>query len=392
MEGALFLHQAELLSELLSVPISIYLGDERLGAYAPYRISFDVAEPWRALLGNERENPCFVLTDELILYGEVRAEADGLVLGVGPVRLGRINESAVQRLAAGSPALQGADIREIMLYLNACESFSSGKFSALLKLLYSLVNCRIAEEPPDPYTMEMHAEFHRSGELQDYGAEAFADYEKKILYYVQHGLTAPLKQMQTYMGDVPDLADTPLRMYKNALIILNSLCQRAAIAGGLEPEIGHRLGFAYIRRIEACQTVAELVQLNKDMRIAADYSERVAEIVCPDVSDPHIQKAIRHIRRNFQKKLSVEEIASEVHLSKEYLSSRFHAETGMTMRSYIANQKVIAAKELLTFTDMSIIDIACFLSFSSQSYFQSVFKKRAGETPQEYRRRTQRRR
>ncbi len=390
MEIALLLYQAKLLSEFMSVPISIYKGSDCLCAFAPHTAPFDTVSPWRALLAGEQKNPRYVLTDELILFGEVLDEDSGLAVAVGPVRFGKINEKAVRRIvAAEAPVPQDADPRELTLYLNACESFSPGNFSDLLSLLYSLINRRLAESLSDQSVKRAHLEFHKSGNIRAYEAGASTEYEKKILYYVQHGLTAPLRRMETYTGDVPELADTPLRMYKNALIILNSLCQRAAVSGGLEPEISHRIGYAYIRQIEACQTVAELAQLNQDMRIASDYSERVAEIICPDASNPHIQKAIRYIRRNFQKKLSVDELASEVHLSKEYLSSLFHAETGMTIPSYIANQKVIAAKELLSFTDMSIIDIACFLSFSSQSYFQSIFKRYSGETPQEYRRRTQ---
>ena len=42
-----------------------------------------------------------------------------------------------------------------------------------------------------------------------------------------------------------------------------------------------------------------------------------------------------------------------MHLSKEYLSSLFHKETGMPLPTYLARQKVNSARELPTYTNMS---------------------------------------
>ena len=51
------------------------------------------------------------------------------------------------------------------------------------------------------------------------------------------------------------------------------------------------------------------------------------------------------------------------------------------------NQAVIENyKSLLHYTDMTLAEISCYLCFSSQSYFQNVFKKEYGVTPMQYRR------
>ena len=384
MDDPLLLYELECLSGLTSVPISLYRGDISVETFAPYKVRFDMVIPWLDP-GDKDRRLQTVITDELLLLGLVPDEASDRSIVIGPVRTGKVDEERAKRIiASGRPALQDADLQEIMLYLNACPDWSAERFSALMKLVYSMVNGKPAGAEENPTVREVHRAIHSGGDLSEY-EDPSADYEKKVLFYVQHGMTASIRQLGNYMGDVPELADTPLRMYKNALIILNSLCQRAAIAGGLEPEISHRIGLGYIRKTEAASSVAELAEINRNMQMAAEYSERVAQIICPESSDPNIQKAIRCIRRNFQKKLTVQEIASHVHLSKEYLSSRFHAETGMTLPKYVATQKVVAAEELLAFTDMSIADIAAFLSFSSQSYFQSVFKKIRGITPLQYR-------
>lgn len=52
---------------------------------------------------------------------------------------------------------------------------------------------------------------------------------------------------------------------------------------------------------------------------------------------------------------------------------------------YIYAEKVKEAQYLLTYTDDSLARIASYLAFSSQHYFQNIFKKYAGVTPNEYR-------
>jgi AraC-like DNA-binding protein len=95
---------------------------------------------------------------------------------------------------------------------------------------------------------------------------------------------------------------------------------------------------------------------------------------------------IPHPKSGINKNKTIKEIANEVGLTPEYLSSQFHKLTGTTLPAYITKLKIAEAKNLLRFTDMSLAEISEYLSFSSQSYFQSVFKKETGDTPNAYRR------
>ena len=47
--------------------------------------------------------------------------------------------------------------------------------------------------------------------------------------------------------------------------------------------------------------------------------------------------------------------------------------------------KLEEAKSLLTYTNKSLSEISSYLCFANQSYFQRVFKKKYGITPNEYR-------
>jgi AraC-like DNA-binding protein len=58
---------------------------------------------------------------------------------------------------------------------------------------------------------------------------------------------------------------------------------------------------------------------------------------------------------------------------------------GISLSKYIQDLKIEKAKNLLQYSDYSIVDIANYLSFSSQSHFIQVFQKKTGFTPHRYR-------
>ena len=74
-------------------------------------------------------------------------------------------------------------------------------------------------------------------------------------------------------------------------------------------------------------------------------------------------------------------------VNKTYLCRLFKKETRQTIGSYIKKAKVKAAVNMLLYSEMSPLDIALALSFSSQSYFIKVFKEETGYTPADYRKR-----
>ena len=72
-------------------------------------------------------------------------------------------------------------------------------------------------------------------------------------------------------------------------------------------------------------------------------------------------------------------------MSASYLSRLFKKETGDSVSTYIRGQKIEIAKNLLKYSDYSLIDIANRLSFSSQSHFIQQFRDIVGMTPKKFR-------
>ena len=86
-----------------------------------------------------------------------------------------------------------------------------------------------------------------------------------------------------------------------------------------------------------------------------------------------------------EKSGSAEKMAEEFYLSRPYLSARFKRETGLTLTDYILTEKTEEAKRLLRYSDKPAAAIGAYLGFSSHGHFIRVFKRYAGQTPNEYR-------
>jgi AraC-like DNA-binding protein len=83
--------------------------------------------------------------------------------------------------------------------------------------------------------------------------------------------------------------------------------------------------------------------------------------------------------------LTLEEVASHVHLSSFYFSKLFKKETGKNFVRYVNDEKMELAKEMLISTPLPIDVISSDLGFSHTSYFCKIFKKKFATTPKSYR-------
>ena len=73
-------------------------------------------------------------------------------------------------------------------------------------------------------------------------------------------------------------------------------------------------------------------------------------------------------------------------LSKDYgtLSKLFSEATGTTVEKYVIAQKIERAKELLTYGELTLNEIADRLSYSSTAYLSAQFKSVTGMTPSQF--------
>lgn len=97
-----------------------------------------------------------------------------------------------------------------------------------------------------------------------------------------------------------------------------------------------------------------------------------------------IRLAIGYIRSHIFNKLTLDEVAEEVGLSKYHFSREFKKATGMTVVSYINTVRCTNARKLLLKNEYSIHDIAIKCGFENDSYFSKTFKKHIGLLPSDF--------
>lgn len=96
-----------------------------------------------------------------------------------------------------------------------------------------------------------------------------------------------------------------------------------------------------------------------------------------------------YIRENLEEGITRDHIAEQVHFSNDYTSRFFKKETGVSLSEYIIIQKIERAKELIVEGNESIGEIAVRLGYNSFSYFSEVFKRFTGDSPSDYKRKTE---
>lgn len=97
-----------------------------------------------------------------------------------------------------------------------------------------------------------------------------------------------------------------------------------------------------------------------------------------------INMAINFIQHHYDEKISLDDVAQKLNLSKNYLCSAFKKVTGENMSLYINKLRIEKAKSLLLESDGSIKEIFEEVGYSNQQYFSRVFKKITGITVIEY--------
>ncbi len=161
--------------------------------------------------------------------------------------------------------------------------------------------------------------------------------------------------------------------------MITRLCKQ----NGMELEQAFRMSDFYIQKLDDIHTVSAMRDLHDEMVL--DYAEKMRKLRRSDTNSRHISACKEYIYSHIKERITIEDLADELGVSASYLSRLFKKETGDSVSAYIRRQKMEKAKNLLRYSDYSIIEIANRLSFSSQSHFIQQFRELEGITPKKYR-------
>lgn len=98
-----------------------------------------------------------------------------------------------------------------------------------------------------------------------------------------------------------------------------------------------------------------------------------------------VKEAEEYINSNYQHYLTLDLVADKVHVSPAYLSRIFKEEKNESFVRYLNKIRMIKAKQLLSKTQLDIGEVAVKVGFRNQNYFTTVFRKKEGMTPSDFR-------
>lgn len=118
-----------------------------------------------------------------------------------------------------------------------------------------------------------------------------------------------------------------------------------------------------------------LGQINK-------YIENIANL---DNKGRVLLEAEQYIIQNYDKPLTIKEIAQQVYLTPNYLCYLYKSRTKRTLYQFILDVKMEKAKKLLCETNKPLTEVADALGYGNQNYFTKLFTKYYGISPRVYR-------
>ncbi len=98
----------------------------------------------------------------------------------------------------------------------------------------------------------------------------------------------------------------------------------------------------------------------------------------------NLDKAVDYIRTHFRNRISVEDLAAEVHLSPRQLHRKFVDTFGVGPQTFIQKLRIQTACDALQDSNSQIADVASQLGFCDQSAFTQAFQRHMGLTPRQY--------
>ena len=207
--------------------------------------------------------------------------------------------------------------------------------------------------------------------------------ERMLITKLKTGNTEEAKALlNDLLGYVFFSKGSNLEIIKSRSLELCSLLSRAAIEGGSTSDGILKVNNQLLTVIPTTNNIDDLCYKLQEAIDA--FTDCMFEHV-PGKNSELIKKAILYISKNFAEPVTLEDVATLVHLNPAYFSTIFKQSTGSSFKEYLNMVRVEESKRLLSNTDYSLIDIAIATGFENQSYFSKVFKKYTGLTPKQYR-------
>ena len=387
------------LAKATNLGARVFQGDELQYYYSVYHLYPDPLTPFLSQVLDREHNYGIITTPLLQLYGFISLPNNYRIV-IGPTRM----ETQEKQLVREQFFLLGIDKeheKEYLRLLNCSPLVSIERMSWLIKFIYlSFQNKELTDSDlyvnvrPQNYRNDIQNDqlLQSTYPEEDDPQKDINAYELEQLFmsYIQNGQPEKLQELLSGSPSIEagHMSDDTLRQLKDMNICTAAIASRFAIAGGLDYRVSFNLSDIYIQKIELITDAVSLKQFVQEIMI--DYASLVKKLHYHTTensqnSQNFFSACARYVSENIYGVIRVNELAESLGYTRSYLCSRFKQETGLTLIQYIQQQKILEASRMLEFTDKSIAEISDLFGFSSQSHFQTTFKKFTGMTPLAYR-------
>ena len=118
--------------------------------------------------------------------------------------------------------------------------------------------------------------------------------------------------------------------------------------------------------------------------VFTEYMRIVPRKTTP-LSNHIITKLLIYLNEHFSEDIDLDAVAEKLGYNKAYLSRCIHTIPGLNFRKLVNSLRIDHAKNLLTSTDHTILNIALECGFTNERTFQRVFLDAVKMSPREYR-------
>lgn len=153
---------------------------------------------------------------------------------------------------------------------------------------------------------------------------------------------------------------------------LNSLIEKTSMLGEVHK---HNILNDFFRLITNLSAEQDTDSINTDLN----------NVNADDCRDNLFHKAIEFINDNFQKDITLTDVANYVYLNPIYFGRIFKQKTGKTFIDYITGLRMDLACDLLSNTNLKVKEICEKVGYYNEVYFITVFKRKLGTTPGNWR-------
>ena len=134
---------------------------------------------------------------------------------------------------------------------------------------------------------------------------------------------------------------------------------------------------------------ASVFELIGHMYLFMDCLTRSAEnsgrVIMSRLREFYIREAIAYIENNYQRDVTIEELAEALRLNRSYFGKIFRLSTGKTPQRFLMNYRMIKAAELLASTERPVNEIGLSVGYENPLHFSRAFKNIYGISPREWR-------